>query len=63
MTPLTCAFGTVWTWPHVCSQCDAYGQLLLRQFVQAVMNGKFDTEGYTKAERQAQQRRGKVLAR
>jgi len=48
---MTCAFGTPWSWPHVCEACDAHGRLLLRQFVQAVMDGTFDKDGYTKAER------------
>lgn len=48
---MTCTFGTVWQWPHVCAACDAYGKLLQRQFVQAVMDGTFDRWGFTKAEK------------
>jgi hypothetical protein len=48
---LTCAFGVVWIWPHVCAACEAYGKGLQRQFVQAVMDGTLDRDGYTKAER------------
>lgn len=50
---MTCAFGTKWSLPHVCAACDAYGTLLQRQFVQAVMDGTYDRQGYTKAERKA----------
>ena len=57
MTPLTCAFGTVWRIPHVCAACDAYSRELRRQFVQAVLDGRFDREGYTKAERRKAERR------
>ena len=56
MKPLTCAFGTPWSWPHVCAACDAYSRELRRQFVQAVMDGRYDREGYTKAERRKAQR-------
>jgi len=53
---LTCAFGTPWTWPHVCAACDAESKRLERQFVQAVMDGTFDKAGYTKAERKAKRK-------
>ncbi len=48
--PLTCAFGTPWTFPHVCQGCQAESDRLAAQFEAEVQAGKFDRWGYSPRE-------------
>lgn len=50
MKPLVCAFGTPWSWPHVCSACDAFTERGRQEFQDAVKAGRFDAWGFTKTE-------------
>jgi hypothetical protein len=61
---MTCAFGTPWA-EHApfapplfaCAGCRDESSRLSAEFHAAVARGEFDAEGYTPAERKAQQRR------
>jgi hypothetical protein len=63
--PLTCAFGMPWLNhfdPPIgtgagCLWCAAEQERLSAAFTDAVARGDYDPQGYTKAERRAQQRR------
>jgi hypothetical protein len=48
---MSCVHGTPLLEP--CDGCEAQSRLLQRQFIQAVMDGNYDRDGYTKAERKA----------
>lgn len=52
---LVCAFGEPWIGPH--PKCAAYADELDRQFDAAVAAGKYDQDGYTPADRRAEQKR------
>jgi len=50
-------------WPvlrHHCAQCTAETAALIAQFWQAVDAGTYDRDGYTPAERKAQQKRARA---
>lgn len=57
---LLCAFGQTgedWRGPHHCAECAAEVGRACREFETAVARGDLDAQGYTPAERRAQQRR------
>jgi len=56
---LTCSFGIPWSQHPGCPWCAAEGARLAALFAEAVARGESDAEGYTPAERRAQQKRGK----
>ena len=52
---LTCAFNEPWLGPH--PLCEAETARGCRAFDEGVARGEFDSQGFTKAERRAQQKR------
>ena len=63
MNGLTCANGSPWgqygcgTQGRACAKCEAVTTLACAEFDRGVFFGEHDQQGYTPAERQAQQRK------